>query len=429
VRWFLVLVAVMSLIYRPTSDGFPSDDNETALYSANKVVGDILPQGADEPFQRLVDTVAGGGLFTTNSDPSVVGVDPLTGEDAPVGTDVGFGAGVRRYIQAGVLNGDFSLPPPDTAAQVDDANGIPYWRRYSVDAGLTSSSVWSDTVASASGRGVRIDLSAAGATDELGVEQYVPVNGAVGRSWSYFIAAYISSYSGSGFGKVSGQYLTADGADTGGAFSGTRATTGEIRINVGQIPADAAYLRVRVGALSGTGSVQFSEVRAMAGHDRYLLSDTEPGYDPGVVYRSADVTYLSHTANGNGGVDTDFPYVGMTTSLIQLSGAVGLSAIYPATITARRDDWAPTGIEMAGAVFMDADANRTITGITGGASGRVLVLLNTSAFTITLSHNDANSSAANRFRAPGSANYAIQSNGAAMVVYDSNGPRWQIVSE
>jgi hypothetical protein len=62
VRWFLVLVAVMSLIYRPTSDGFPSDDNETALYSANKVVGDILPQGADEPFQRLTNMRRSGPM-------------------------------------------------------------------------------------------------------------------------------------------------------------------------------------------------------------------------------------------------------------------------------------------------------------------------------------------------------------------------------
>ena len=94
-------------------------------YNPIDLPGQIMDEGWGG---RIVDPISGAGLFTSNTDPNVVGVDPLTGVDSPIGTDVGFGAAVRRWVQAGVYNGDFSVPPTATGSQIEDAyNMLPYW--------------------------------------------------------------------------------------------------------------------------------------------------------------------------------------------------------------------------------------------------------------------------------------------------------------
>ena len=81
------LLAVSTVGNEQGGDGVPNDEWIPATFSSSRVVGDILPVGADQPFQRLIDTTTGAGLFTTNSDPTVVGIDPLTG-DAPLLAEV-----------------------------------------------------------------------------------------------------------------------------------------------------------------------------------------------------------------------------------------------------------------------------------------------------------------------------------------------------
>lgn len=94
-------------------------------YNPTDLPGQILDEGWGG---RIVDPISGTGLFNANTDYNVVGVDPLTGDYAPIGTDVGFGAAVRRWVQAGVYNGDFSVPPNAPGTQIEDAyNMLPYW--------------------------------------------------------------------------------------------------------------------------------------------------------------------------------------------------------------------------------------------------------------------------------------------------------------
>ena len=243
-RWFLVLVAVMSLIYRPTSDGFPSDDNETALYSANRVVGDILPQGADEPFQRLTNT-RGGGLLTTNSDPSVVGVDPLTLEDAPVGTDVGFAAPIRRFIQTGVLNGDFSQGPPDPDMPISDDNPLPYWTWSENGSGQTL--LWVEDTAYASGHKVEIVGTNAGTPATL--SQFVPVPMSKGQQYRVLVSTFQENNNGgTGVFNMGGQFYASDASTTIGSYLAGDAVVGggERRLDAGLVPATAAYIKITV---------------------------------------------------------------------------------------------------------------------------------------------------------------------------------------
>lgn len=94
-----------------------------------------------------------------------------------------------------------------------------------------------------------------------------------------------------------------------------------------------------------------------------------------------------------------------------LNGTVNDQAIASSTITARITTSGPT----------------VLTGITGGAAGRVLTLLNASANDITLSSEDAGSTATNRFLLS-AASVVIPAEGAVQVWYDTTSSRWRKLS-
>jgi hypothetical protein len=75
---------------------------------------------------------------------------------------------------------------------------------------------------------------------------------------------------------------------------------------------------------------------------------------------------------------------------------------------------------------ISSNNNYNLTGLTGGAAGRRLTLLNVSAFTITLPH-DATSTAANRFFCPNNTNVAVRQNGSVELIYDSTSSRWRVI--
>jgi hypothetical protein len=71
--------------------------------------------------------------------------------------------------------------------------------------------------------------------------------------------------------------------------------------------------------------------------------------------------------------------------------------ITPAQITADKNDYNPPGLAGASILRLSSDALRTITGLDGGADGRVLVLRNIGSNAIVISGENALSAAANRF--------------------------------
>jgi hypothetical protein len=112
-----------------------------------------------------------------------------------------------------------------------------------------------------------------------------------------------------------------------------------------------------------------------------------------------------------------------TDSRLTLTGVVS-----PAQIVANQNDYAPTGLATANRLRINSDAARNITGIaaTGMSTGTLLCLQNIGSFTITLTHNDAASSAGNKFLCPGAANYALTSRKSIFLLYD--GAAWYIIS-
>ena len=88
----------------------------------------------------------------------------------------------------------------------------------------------------------------------------------------------------------------------------------------------------------------------------------------------------------------------------------------PATISANQNNYDPGDYA---ALLLQSDINgRTITGISGGVAGRLLLLVNISSTTIILANSSASSSTENQILIPGAANLTMQGNpnGNATVV-------------
>lgn len=79
---------------------------------------------------------------------------------------------------------------------------------------------------------------------------------------------------------------------------------------------------------------------------------------------------------------------------------------------------------------ISSSVNTDITGInsTGVADGRLLIVVNVGTNTITLKHQDAASSAANRFDLPGGGDVILGARGTATLIYDGSDARWNLVS-
>lgn len=107
------------------------------------------------------------------------------------------------------------------------------------------------------------------------------------------------------------------------------------------------------------------------------------------------------------------------------------SILSPAQITARADDYNPSGLQTAGLLRLNSDAAYDITGITAPTiltMGRQLRIVNINAADIlTLKDEDANSAAANRMALGG--DIQIGHDKGVTLIYDSTSSRWRLYGE
>ena len=99
--------------------------------------------------------------------------------------------------------------------------------------------------------------------------------------------------------------------------------------------------------------------------------------------------------------------------------------ITPAQLTANTDNWAPTNLAGATYVRMSSTGAVELTGLAGGAGGRLMVLINIGTFPITLKNQSASSLAANRFTL--ASDQAVGAGSSASLWYDPNTSTWQAV--
>lgn len=104
--------------------------------------------------------------------------------------------------------------------------------------------------------------------------------------------------------------------------------------------------------------------------------------------------------------------------------AKGIWASVP-QITADQNDYAPGAFTTStNLIYVSADAPRSITGLAGGADGRIVTIVNASINAITLKHNSGSSAAANRFFLESSVDLVIPGAGAASLVYQAGPNLW-----
>ncbi len=103
-----------------------------------------------------------------------------------------------------------------------------------------------------------------------------------------------------------------------------------------------------------------------------------------------------------------------------------IGSISPAQITATTDNYNPTGLSTASVLRLTTDASRNITGLAGGADGRVLIIHNVGSFNLVLMDEGGTSTAANRFAL--SANQTIPPDNSVAIQYDNTTLRWRVLS-
>lgn len=112
---------------------------------------------------------------------------------------------------------------------------------------------------------------------------------------------------------------------------------------------------------------------------------------------------------------------------IQTSGKVVFgTSITPPAIAADTDDYAPANLATASGMRLTASgAARTITGLTGGEGGRIMLVHNVGALDIVLADESANSTAANRFAL--NADVTLKADQSTLLQYDGTSSRWRVI--
>jgi hypothetical protein len=90
-------------------------------------------------------------------------------------------------------------------------------------------------------------------------------------------------------------------------------------------------------------------------------------------------------------------------------------------------NYSPTGIENSTILRLSASSPVTITGLDGGINGRRMTLININIIPITITSEDTNSDAENRF-ALGGVNARLVSGAVLGIVYDGTINRWRVNS-
>lgn len=108
-------------------------------------------------------------------------------------------------------------------------------------------------------------------------------------------------------------------------------------------------------------------------------------------------------------------------------GAIALASdISPAAITGAQNNYNPTGLSTAQIIRQDLSGASSLTGLAGGADGRLITIINVHAsLLLTLNHENASSTAGNRFSL-GGADLILGPNDSASFWYDSTSSRWRL---
>ena len=119
------------------------------------------------------------------------------------------------------------------------------------------------------------------------------------------------------------------------------------------------------------------------------------------------------------------PTVVTTGKTVQL-GRVDLAGeIRPTTLAAQADDWNPTNLATSNSIYVNTTGAQSISGLSGGALGRILTIHYIGTTALTLLNESSSSLVSNRFSL--GANLVLNPNQSVLIQYDSTVSRWRMI--
>jgi hypothetical protein len=170
--------------------------------------------------------------------------------------------------------------------------------------------------------------------------------------------------------------------------------------------------------VDGSGNVAHSDTTGKTTDDHHAKSHAHDGVDGSGNVAHSDLSDL-------GGDDhSQYFLVDGTRSA---SGVLSLSGnTTPSQITSNQNDYNPSGLSTVSTLRLSSDASRDVTGLAGGANGRIIMIHNVGSNDIVLKDENVGSSAANRFALTG--DVTLNADSFVILQYDSTSSRWRAVS-
>lgn len=198
-------------------------------------------------------------------------------------------------------------------------------------------------------------------------------------------------------------------------------TAGDVGIGV---TANSAYKLLANGAIRATGAIQ-----AYGVGNTFTGDLASPHVRMTNTTASTGDTWVIGSRN-DGGLDiqcgnlSQVARFNATSGRLDLSYSFGLTGFAnSASLAASQNNYDIADGGSAVVHRLTASTPINITGMVGGAAGRLISLINIGTNTITLTNEDANSTAANRFAL--GANLAITGSNAVTLWYDTTSSRWR----
>lgn len=186
---------------------------------------------------------------------------------------------------------------------------------------------------------------------------------------------------------------------------------------------------VVAGDLTVTGKVRGTNFLATADGD----STTRAfgwDVDPDLGLNRLGANQMSAGVAGNSALLVQQFSVATPEQLSNQGGLAETSLITPAALGAGpHHNYTPTSFNAARrGILQDLSANAVVTGLAATSNGNKQLIINSSAtFTLTLNHQDAGSTAANRFLCPNNVNYVLAPGEAVEIIYISASSRWRVL--
>lgn len=258
---------------------------------------------------NLSDAVASQGVADSQGGIAYSGIS-----DSSTAGEIAFQGPTADFINYGLVNGAFAQGPADPASNIEPVNNpLPYWYGPVQVSGGAVTAAWVTSSSGPSGQYVLLTINPGAASDEGYIEQIVPFGGSSIRTAAHYVRVGWTGGITVASTFVRLQYLTVTGATTGSEYSGTWSAGA---FNTAAVPADAYYVRIRVGVTRGaiadatSASFALTDVRLDRGPGRLVLAGANTDVptmienDDGAIYfRTTDETtnWLTLDPNASGG--------------------------------------------------------------------------------------------------------------------------------